>query len=214
MQNSNICPKCNYKFPSGDLSSCPKCGVIIDKYIKMLDEKQKEFELNNRNQEYKDINPNDNSIYNQINNKNMYCRNCGKEVHEKAIACPACGVPPRLENKYCYNCGSRTDPNQTMCVKCGFYQSSTSVLADLKHKKLAAGLLGIFLGGLGIHKFYLGYNKQGIIMLLIALIGGLFTMGVAMLVVGAVGFIEGIIYLTKSDQEFEQTYLTGDKGWF
>lgn len=49
----------------------------------------------------------------------MFCRNCGKEVNEKAVACLGCGVHPLLENKYCPNCGTPTQANQIMCVKCG-----------------------------------------------------------------------------------------------
>lgn len=80
--------------------------------------------------------------------------------------------------------------------------------------KVAAGLLGIFLGGLGIHKFYLGYTKEGIIMLLISLIAGCITCGVASAVVGIIGLIEGILYLTKSDEDFQRIYVEGHKGWF
>ena len=49
----------------------------------------------------------------------MYCRNCGKEVNDKAVACPACGVPPRTEKKFCHNCGCDTQSIQAICVKCG-----------------------------------------------------------------------------------------------
>lgn len=81
-------------------------------------------------------------------------------------------------------------------------------------KKLVAGLLGILLGGLGIHKFYLGYNKEGIIMLVGTLVIGIITCGIGAWAVGVVGLIEGIIYLTKSDEDFVNTYITGKKPWF
>jgi TM2 domain-containing membrane protein YozV len=71
-------------------------------------------------------------------------------------------------------------------------------------KKIVAGILGILLGGLGIHKFYLGYTKEGIIQLIL----GFFCIG------SIIGLIEGIIYLTKSDEAFVATYITGKKGWF
>lgn len=73
-------------------------------------------------------------------------------------------------------------------------------------KKIAAGILGILLGSLAIHKFYLGYTKAGIIQLIL----GVVTCGAA----GIVGFIEGIIYLTKSDEEFDRTYVQNQKEWF
>lgn len=73
-------------------------------------------------------------------------------------------------------------------------------------KKTTAGILGILLGSLGIHKFYLGYKKEGIIQIVITVL----TCGVGALV----GLIEGVIYLTKSDEEFVARYVEGHKGWF
>ncbi|MDH2206184.1 MULTISPECIES: TM2 domain-containing protein [Empedobacter] len=73
-------------------------------------------------------------------------------------------------------------------------------------KKLIAGILAIVLGTLGVHKFYLGYTKEGVIQLII----GLVTCGAG----GLIGLIEGIMYLTKSDEEFDETYVKGHKGWF
>lgn len=79
---------------------------------------------------------------------------------------------------------------------------------------LVAGLLAIFLGTLGIHKFYLGYNKAGVIMLCITLIGSLLTIGIAAAVMGVIAIIEGIIYLTKPQPEFERIYVYNKKEWF
>lgn len=73
-------------------------------------------------------------------------------------------------------------------------------------KKVVAGVLGILLGWLGIHKFYLGYTTPGIIQLVL----GICTGGLA----GIIGLVEGIIYLTKSDEEFIRTYQEGKKEWF
>lgn len=73
-------------------------------------------------------------------------------------------------------------------------------------KKIAAGICGILLGALGVHKFILGYTKEGIIQLII----GVVTCGFG----GIIGLIEGIIYLTKSDEEFVRTYVQNKKGWF
>ena len=75
-----------------------------------------------------------------------------------------------------------------------------------ENKKVLAGILGIFLGGFGIHKFILGYTKEGIIQIVITFI----TCGFGSLV----GLIEGIIYLTKSDEEFYETYQANKKPWF
>lgn len=79
--------------------------------------------------------------------------------------------------------------------------------ASQDNKKVACGILAILLGPFGIHKFLLGYTNEGIITLVITL----FTCGS---VSSLIGLIEGIIYLTKSDQEFYQTYQVGKKGWF
>jgi TM2 domain-containing membrane protein YozV len=82
------------------------------------------------------------------------------------------------------------------------------------NKKILAGVLAILLGALGIHKFILGYNKEGIIILVITLILGILTCGIAGWVMSILGLIEGIIYLTKSDEEFYNTYQVGKKPWF
>ena len=143
----------------------------------------------------------------------MYCKNCGKDVHPQAVACPGCGVPPLVENKFCPNCGIETQSNQTMCVKCGTALNARLTVCGAK-SKVAAGLLGLFLGWLGVHKFYLGYSKEGVIMLLVSVLGGIATCGVATGVISMIGFIEGIIYLTKSDEEFDRLYAQGHQGWF
>jgi TM2 domain-containing membrane protein YozV len=75
-------------------------------------------------------------------------------------------------------------------------------------KKLIAGLLGVlgFLyGGFGIHKFYLGYTKEGVIQLLLCFACGIGTI---------IGIIEGVIYLTKTDEEFDEIYVKGNRPWF
>jgi len=86
------------------------------------------------------------------------------------------------------------------------------------NKKLMAGILAIVLGSLGIHKFILGYNKEGIILLVATLIGyATSCLGVGVFILmatGIIGLIEGIIYLTKSDEEFYNTYQIGQKPWF
>ncbi|THF71141.1 TM2 domain-containing protein [Deinococcus sp. Arct2-2] len=96
--------------------------------------------------------------------------------------------------------------------------------ADTSTKKLIAGLLAIFLGSLGIHKFYLGMTKPGIVMLAVTLGGYLmFTLlwwlGIGFLFLflpfaaGLLGLIEGILYLTKSDAEFDAKYVRGKQEW-
>jgi TM2 domain-containing membrane protein YozV len=85
-------------------------------------------------------------------------------------------------------------------------------------KKLAAGICGILLGGLGIHKFILGYSTEGVIMLLVTVLGVAFSCFVLPLfgpaIMGVIGLVEGIIYLTKTDEDFVATYIVNQKTWF
>jgi TM2 domain-containing membrane protein YozV len=76
--------------------------------------------------------------------------------------------------------------------------------------KLPAGICGILLGALGVHKFILGYTGAGLIMLLVTIL----TCGLAYPVMHIIGLVEGIIYLCKSDDEFVRLYVDGRKEWF
>jgi TM2 domain-containing membrane protein YozV len=73
-------------------------------------------------------------------------------------------------------------------------------------KRVVTGVLAILFGSLGIHKFVLGYTKEGLIQIGLSMI----SFGV----LSIIGFIEGIIYLTKSDDEFVEIYQNNHKGWF
>ena len=76
--------------------------------------------------------------------------------------------------------------------------------------KIAAGICGILLGVFGVHKFILGYTQEGLIMLLVSIL----TCGIAAPVMFIIGLIEGIVYLTQSDSEFENRYVNNHRGWF
>lgn len=76
--------------------------------------------------------------------------------------------------------------------------------------KTLVGLLAIFLGSLGVHKFILGYKKEALIMLLVTLL----TFGFGATIMWVIGLVEGIIYLTKSDEEYVETYVKNQKAWF
>lgn len=73
-------------------------------------------------------------------------------------------------------------------------------------KRIIAGVLALLIGSLGVHKFVLGYTREGLIQLLITVI----TCGVGSII----SFIEGIVYLTKSDEEFYQIYQVNKRPWF
>lgn len=76
--------------------------------------------------------------------------------------------------------------------------------------KLPAGICGIILGGLGVHKFILGYTGAGIIMLLVSVL----SCGALYPLMHIIGLIEGIIYLAKPDDDFVRVYIDGRKEWF
>jgi TM2 domain-containing membrane protein YozV len=85
-----------------------------------------------------------------------------------------------------------------------------SAAASRASNKIPAGICGILLGSLGIHKFILGYTGAGLVMLLVTIL----TCGIAWPVMHIIGLIEGIIYLCKSDEEFVRIYVDGRKEWF
>lgn len=92
-------------------------------------------------------------------------------------------------------------------------------------KKILAGIMGIVFGWLGVHKFILGYQKEGIILVscsvggyILGFVGSFFLIGCVFFLLpmaaSIIGLIEGIIYLTKSDEDFVNTYVKGQKPWF
>lgn len=137
----------------------------------------------------------------------MNCRHCGNQVAENAVACMSCGCDPRKGNKFCPNCGSEVNEMQVVCVKCGVALRKATVA---KKDRTIAGLLAIFLGTFGVHQFYLGNTTSGVIRLVITLL----TFGWGGIVLSVISFIEGIIYLTKSDEDFQSIYVDGHKAWF
>lgn len=152
----------------------------------------------------------------------MICKNCSANIDDNVAFCPYCGAHndaqgyqqsqneyynqnEQQSGQYFYN-GQQNQQYQQQNVNYNPQQMNTEPTKD----KLVAGLLAIFLGTLGIHKFYLGYTKSGIIMLLVSLL----TFGVGATVMAVIALIEGILYLTKSDAEFYQTYVQNNKEWF
>lgn len=117
--------------------------------------------------------------------------------------------------KFCHACAASIDARAEVCPKCGVRQpgmgpSSDPEIREASGNKIAAGLCGILLGAFGVHKFILGLTTPGLIMVLVTFL----TCGLGGIVMHAIGIIEGIIYLTKSDEDFYETYIVGKKGWF
>jgi TM2 domain-containing membrane protein YozV len=140
----------------------------------------------------------------------MFCRNCGAQLDDKAIACIRCGADPRANVSYCNNCGKATPTTGPACLNCGAALSTGLTAHDRASNKIAAGICGILLGSLGVHKFILGFTGAGLTMLLVTIL----TCGIASPVMGIIGLIEGILYLTKTDEEFVRLYVDGQKMWF
>lgn len=116
-----------------------------------------------------------------------FCRNCGNQMDDLASICVKCGVAKGNGNAFCPNCGQPTVPGAAVCTSCGVALNNTIEQKTSEKSKMAAGLLGIFLGAWGIHNFYLGNTSRGVIQLVLTLV----TCGVA----GIWGFIEGILIL-------------------
>ncbi len=125
-----------------------------------------------------------------------YCTKCGAVNDDNAQYCTTCQAPLSQVSGY--------QPMQS--VNQGAQQSMTDYKAMGADKKIIAGICGILLGGFGVHKFILGYTTEGIIQIVITFV----TCGIGSIV----GLVEGIIYLTKSDEEFVRTYIQNKKGWF
>lgn len=117
----------------------------------------------------------------------MYCRNCGNEINANADVCLNCGVRNGNGNSFCPSCGNKTDLNADFCINCGVQLKNLSTNCK---SKVAAGILGILVGGLGVHRMYLGYVGIGILQLFLSI----FTCGISSLW----GFIEGILILCGS----------------
>ena len=127
----------------------------------------------------------------------MYCKNCGQEIDNNAAVCIHCGVAAGAGKGYCHNCGSPITEGSAFCVNCGAATNNANggAVNPNAKSKIAAGLLGILLGSLGIHNFYLGYTGKAVAQLLITLL----TCGVGSTISGIWGLIEGILILTGSE---------------
>lgn len=97
------------------------------------------------------------------------------------------------DKKFCHKCGDVIFRDAVICPKCGVPQGSSYPSGK---NKVTAGLFAILLGGLGVHKFYLGKTGMGLLYLLFC-----WT-----LIPAIAGLIEGILYLTSSDTDFERKY--------
>lgn len=111
--------------------------------------------------------------------------------------------------------GFRIDPSVARYGSMSARARQLYTLEEMLSKDhVTAGLLAIFLGVFGIHKFYMGSNQAGFLMLAVSIIGCFLTFGIAPLVIGMIALIEGIIYLSKPQAEFEYIYVANQRYWF
>lgn len=117
----------------------------------------------------------------------MFCPNCGKANNDDALHCVSCGCA--------LNGSSQVSAPQTDFQQSSYNQSESA--AAVSKSKVAAGLLGIFLGAFGAHNFYLGFKKKAIIQLVITLVGSV-LFGIGPVAMEIWGIVEGIMYLVGS----------------
>ena len=101
----------------------------------------------------------------------MFCRNCGKELIGTPEICLGCGAKPLVGTSFCNTCGAETNPMAEICVKCGVRLAKAEEIDISPKSRLAVTLLAWFLGGFGVHRFYLGKIGTGILMIIT--LGGL-----------------------------------------
>ena|GEM_PF-5947519 len=124
----------------------------------------------------------------------------------KSVACPVCHKIFEVKSEFCPHCNSKV-------------LRKVQRVSNVPTKKRAiAGWLAILVGSVGMHKFYLGYNKQGSVVLVISLIAAVFGSSVigqgVFCFMAFIGILEGVSYLRCSDKEFVYTYVKNQKYWF
>jgi len=121
----------------------------------------------------------------------MYCKNCANELNQNAAVCEKCGAPVGAGNNYCGNCAAAMPQNSAFCPACGAPAQQYNAMGQRK-SKLAAGLLAILVGALGIHNFYLGFTGKAVAQLLITVL----SCGILSVVSFVWALVEGIFILT------------------
>jgi len=139
-----------------------------------------------------------------------YCINCGDQLRDEAELCGTCGVNQAVvpegghgqrgeTEKYCMECGVLINRRAEICPECGVRQTSPGGAADMDSDQMAAALLAIFLGGIGVHKFYQGRTGLGVVYLCFS-----WT-----LIPALIAFVEGILMLVADEEEYERKYADG-----
>ncbi len=141
----------------------------------------------------------------------MFCRNCGKEVADQAVACMSCGLAPTNGNKFCWNCAAETNAAAVVCVKCGVPTKKVGSRAapsqvqavgedqlvypsDPPKDPVMMCVLSVLLVGLG--QILLGQTAKGITLLVSVIFGGciigVLTLGFGLILVPVIWLVSGI----------------------
>ena len=121
------------------------------------------------------------------------CKECGNEISDAAAFCPKCGAP-NTPDLYCSKCGTKLSRDLKFCTNCG---EATFLVSN--KDRIVAGILGICLGWLGVHYFYMGKNTAGLICILLSL--------VSCSLWAIVMLAQGIVILCISDSDFKAKYI-------
>ena len=125
----------------------------------------------------------------------MFCRNCGTELGYKEDPCKKCNYKRGFGVDYCPDCGAETEARARKCPEC---KATLFVMRNTKPRnRVVAALLAFFIGMFGIHNFYLGYMRRGLLQVIVSTVGlvlipflGAFPLG-APIVMGLWGLLEG-----------------------
>lgn len=189
------CPNCNRNLDA-DMKFCPSCGKSVsdvsfeNEYVNSEQAANPEYNQHQNQQEVFEqsaYTTDETCVYNQTNSS--YEQPCTDDSYQNQTTA----------QRYCQRCGTLLNSDTIYCPNCGFCDRDRFHQNQPK-SKVAAGLLGIFLGALGVHNFYLGYNSKAIAQLLLTVLGIPFCclfVGFFMITAASVwGFIEGIFILT------------------
>lgn len=179
------CLKCghvNAAASGAELEACPACGAIYSRVEEAMAAKARRATAS------------------------AQAQNVAAAVPTHAEPTPSTELPrgKRADEKFCCECGSIINAKAEICPKCGVRQMAAPMASPLGQttasgkNKVVAGVLALFLGGIGVHKFYLGKGFQGILYLVFCwtFIPALF------------GLVEGLNYLLMSEKTFFQRYGT------
>lgn len=176
----------------------------------------------------------------EVQGETVDCAKCGQSSYDSDKYCQTCGNSTQPDSVWCATCGWRLGPSQAEHVTqprlpsespSGYTQTLPPELTEQmirvgeqlglrprKKSRITAGVFAILFGVVGLHKFYLGYIGTGIIMLIFPIVYFASIIGIynpiGFLLMPLIGIIEGIIYLGKTNEEFNVTYVQGKKRWF